>query len=121
MSHAFDYAWSVLKGNPLDRHGRPKKMSFYPREAYGAKQPPIPLGRDANPKGHPSTSFGQKDPSKTSESTASLRTGPTPPSPSEADESGFMELGEETEQEQGNVQDYDAEKIEQLRQLLGIE
>ena len=105
MSHAFDLAWTIIKED----------------EKY-KPEPSRQLQLDGSqPKGHPSTSFGQKDPSKTSESTASLRTGPTPPSPSEADESGFMELGEETEQEQGNVQDYDAEKIEQLRQLLGIE
>ena len=97
---AFDIAWTIIKED---------------EDEYKPHQ------RESGPKGHPSTTYGERTPKITSKPTASMRTGPTPLVPSDADASGFMELGEETEQEQGNVQDYDAEKLEQLRQLLGIE
>lgn len=97
----FDLAWAIIKED---------------EDEYKPHQ------RESGPKGHPTVpSYGERTPKMTSKPTASMRSGPSPLVPSDADASGFMELGEQTAQEEENVQDYDAEKLEQLRQLLGIE
>ena len=104
----FDLAWAIIKEDEDEK--------FKP-------EPSRQIQLDGSyPKGHPTVpSYGARTPKITSKPTASMRTGPTPLVPSDADASGFMELGEQTAQEEENVQDYDAEKLEQLRQLLGIE
>ena len=106
----FDLAWVIIKEDEKYKPEPSRQMQL----------------DGSYPKGHPSTSYGmqggtEKDPDFTRKPTASMRTGPTPLVPSDADASGFMELGEQSVQEEENVQDYDAEKLEQLRQLLGIE
>lgn len=77
MSGAFDIAWALLKARDFHHNvNRPKE------------------DRLRMPKTHPSTSYGDTNPSMTSQPSASLRTGGSKPQATEREMAEMMDQGE---------------------------